>query len=168
MPGWASAYRYKGDCETDCRRAARTSCSPNLSLEWGMRVRVLFFGQLKEITGVSQKEAELSDGACAEDLFERQGRRFPRLAEIRASAASPSCISRMTIIKTSTSYFACARPATTAANLSSISTQPSSCPLFFACSMVSFPIKVTFVWPFPKSSKITTSFALSMASCSIP
>jgi len=27
-----------------------------------MRVRVLFFGQLKEITGVAQEDAELSDG----------------------------------------------------------------------------------------------------------
>ena len=34
-------------------------------------------------------------------------------------------ISRMTIIKTSTSYFACASPATTAATLSSIWIQPS-------------------------------------------
>src|SRR6202166_5105388 len=34
--------------------------------------------------------------------------------------------------------------------------------------MVSFPIKVSFVWPFPKSSKITTLCASSMASCSIP
>src|SRR5882762_3778789 len=34
--------------------------------------------------------------------------------------------------------------------------------------MVSFPMKVSFVWPFPKSSKITTSCASSMASCSIP
>src|SRR2546426_121745 len=34
--------------------------------------------------------------------------------------------------------------------------------------MVSLPIMVSFVWPFPKSSKITTSRAWSMASCSIP
>src|ERR1700721_1974280 len=34
--------------------------------------------------------------------------------------------------------------------------------------MVSFPIKVSLVWPFPKSSKVTTSRAPSMASCSIP
>jgi len=40
-----------------------------------MRVRVLFFGQLKEITGVAQEDAELSDGARVEDLFERYGRR---------------------------------------------------------------------------------------------
>ena len=53
-----------------------------------MRVRVLFFGQLKDITGVAQEEAELSDGARVEDLFERYGRRFPRLASFRASIAA--------------------------------------------------------------------------------
>src|ERR1700740_763531 len=34
--------------------------------------------------------------------------------------------------------------------------------------MVSFPTKVSFVRPFPKSSKIITSYTSSMASCSIP
>src|ERR1700722_13803486 len=34
--------------------------------------------------------------------------------------------------------------------------------------MVSFPMKMSFVWPFPKSSKVTTSCASAMASCSIP
>ena len=53
-----------------------------------MRVRVLFFGQLKEIVGVAQEELELSDGARVEDLFERYGRRFPKLAEFRASIAA--------------------------------------------------------------------------------
>jgi MoaE-MoaD fusion protein len=53
-----------------------------------MRVRVLFFGQLKEITGVTQEDAELSEGARVEDLFERYGRRFPRLAEFRPSIAA--------------------------------------------------------------------------------
>lgn len=53
-----------------------------------MRVRVLFFGQLKDITGVLQEDAELSDGARVEDLFERYGRRFPKLAEFRASIAA--------------------------------------------------------------------------------
>src|SRR5580658_9506052 len=76
--------------------------------------------------------------------------------------------SHMTIIQALAAHFACASPATTAATLSSISIQPSSCPLFFALSMGSFPMKVSFVWPFPKSSKITTSCAPSIASCSIP
>jgi hypothetical protein len=43
----------------------------------------------------------------------------------QAFAASLSCISRMTIIKASTSYFACTSPAITAATLSSIWFQPS-------------------------------------------
>ncbi len=53
-----------------------------------MRVRVLFFGQLKDIVGVSQDEVELSDGARVEDLFERYGRRHPRLAEFRPAIAA--------------------------------------------------------------------------------
>jgi MoaE-MoaD fusion protein len=53
-----------------------------------MRVRVLFFGQLKEITGVEQEDAELSEGARVQDLFERYGRRFPKLASFRPSIAA--------------------------------------------------------------------------------
>ena len=53
-----------------------------------MRVRVLFFGQLKDIVGLDRDEAELSDGARVEDLFERYGRRFPKLAEFRPSIAA--------------------------------------------------------------------------------
>src|SRR5580693_10151364 len=34
--------------------------------------------------------------------------------------------------------------------------------------MVSFPMKVSFVWPFPRSSNRITSYAPSIASCSIP
>src|SRR5487761_1037557 len=34
--------------------------------------------------------------------------------------------------------------------------------------MGSFPMKVSFVWPFPRSSKMVTAYAPSMASCSIP
>ena len=52
-----------------------------------MRVRVLFFGQLKEITGLAQEDADLSEGARVEDLFERYGRRFPKLADFRTSIA---------------------------------------------------------------------------------
>lgn len=53
-----------------------------------MQIRVLFFGQLKEITGTSQENAELSEGARVDDLFERYGRRFPKLAEFRGSLAA--------------------------------------------------------------------------------
>lgn len=53
-----------------------------------MRVRVLFFGQLKDITGVAQEDAELSEGARVQDLFERYGRKYPRLASFRDSIAA--------------------------------------------------------------------------------
>jgi molybdopterin converting factor subunit 1 len=53
-----------------------------------MRVRVLFFGQLKDIVGRAEDEAELSEGARVEDLFARYGNRFPRLAEFRASVVA--------------------------------------------------------------------------------
>ena len=52
-----------------------------------MRVRVLFFGQLKEIVGLAAEDAGLSEGARVEDLFERYARRFPKLAEYRGSIA---------------------------------------------------------------------------------
>ncbi len=53
-----------------------------------MQVRVLFFGQLKEIVGVPEESAELSEGAKLEDLFARYGRRFPKFAEFRPSIAA--------------------------------------------------------------------------------
>ena len=53
-----------------------------------MRVRVLFFGRLKDIVGKAEEQAELSEGARVEDLFERYGRNFPELAKFRASVAA--------------------------------------------------------------------------------
>ncbi|MGH9700813.1 MAG: molybdenum cofactor biosynthesis protein MoaE [Candidatus Acidiferrales bacterium] len=53
-----------------------------------MRVRVLFFGQLRDITGVAEEDAEIREGASVEDIFESYGRRFPRFAEFRASLAA--------------------------------------------------------------------------------
>ena len=52
-----------------------------------MQIHVLFFGQLKEITGVAQEDAEISEGARVDDLFERYGRRFPKLEGFRGSVA---------------------------------------------------------------------------------
>src|ERR1700732_1258173 len=53
-----------------------------------MRVRVLFFGQLKEIVDAAVEDAELSEGARVEDLFERYARRFPKLVEFRNAIAA--------------------------------------------------------------------------------
>lgn len=36
-----------------------------------MRVRVLYFGVLKDVSGCSQEEMELPDGACVGDLVMR-------------------------------------------------------------------------------------------------
>jgi molybdopterin synthase catalytic subunit len=53
-----------------------------------MRVRVLFFGRLKDIVGKSEEDAELSEGARVEDLFLRYGRSFPELAQFRSSVVA--------------------------------------------------------------------------------
>ena len=53
-----------------------------------MRVRVLFFGRLKDIVGKAEEQAEVSEGARVEDLFERYGRNFPELSKFRASVAA--------------------------------------------------------------------------------
>jgi molybdopterin converting factor subunit 1 len=53
-----------------------------------MHVRVLFFGRLKDIVGKGEEQAEISEGARVEDLFERYGRSFPELARFRDSVAA--------------------------------------------------------------------------------
>jgi MoaE-MoaD fusion protein len=53
-----------------------------------MKVRVLLFGQLKEIVGVEQENADLSEGSRVGDLFDRYGQRFPKLADFRSSIAA--------------------------------------------------------------------------------
>jgi molybdopterin converting factor subunit 1 len=52
-----------------------------------MQVRVLFFGRLKEIVGLAEDTAELSEGARVEDLFARYGTQFQELARFRPSVA---------------------------------------------------------------------------------
>jgi MoaE-MoaD fusion protein len=53
-----------------------------------VRVRVLFFGRLKDITGLAEDDAEIADGARLADLFEHYGRRFPELERFRPSVAA--------------------------------------------------------------------------------
>jgi molybdopterin synthase catalytic subunit len=67
---------------------ARRGMRQTLCYNHSMRVRVLFFGQLREITGVAEDHADLSEGARVEDLYERYSRRFPRLFDFRASVAA--------------------------------------------------------------------------------
>jgi len=53
-----------------------------------MRVRVLFFGRLRDIVGRSEDDAEGSEGSRVEDLFARYGQRFPELAKFRPSVVA--------------------------------------------------------------------------------
>jgi molybdopterin synthase catalytic subunit len=51
----------------------------------GVRVKVLFFGQLKDITGRSEETLDLPDGTNLSDVFEHYATRFPRLHQLRSS-----------------------------------------------------------------------------------
>lgn len=51
-------------------------------------MRVLFFGQLKEIVGVGEESLNAPAGARLVDLYESYVQRFPRLAEFRPSVAA--------------------------------------------------------------------------------
>jgi MoaE-MoaD fusion protein len=53
-----------------------------------MVVRVLFFGQLKEIVGKAEDACRAPDGWRLEDLFASYAEKFPRLGEFRASVAA--------------------------------------------------------------------------------
>ena len=50
-----------------------------------MRVRVLFFGMLKDIVGRAEEQAEFEPGAKLETIFEHYASRFPRLEGLKAS-----------------------------------------------------------------------------------
>jgi MoaE-MoaD fusion protein len=53
-----------------------------------MRVRVLFFGRLREIVGRGEDDAELADGARLEELFAQYGERYPELSGFRGSVVA--------------------------------------------------------------------------------
>jgi MoaE-MoaD fusion protein len=51
----------------------------------GVRVKVLFFGQLKDITGRAEDSLELPSGSRLHDIFEHYAHRFPRMHQLRPS-----------------------------------------------------------------------------------
>jgi molybdopterin synthase catalytic subunit len=53
-----------------------------------MRVRVLFFGQLREIVGVREESAELAGAATVKDVFEHYARKFPELGKFAGKVAA--------------------------------------------------------------------------------
>ena len=50
-----------------------------------IRVKVLFFGRLKEIVGLNEQCADVNEGASLEELFLSYSARHPELARYRAS-----------------------------------------------------------------------------------
>jgi len=50
-----------------------------------VRIRVLFFGVLRDIVGVREDLVEIPDGARLDSVFEHYAGRFPRLREMSAS-----------------------------------------------------------------------------------
>jgi molybdopterin converting factor subunit 1 len=56
---------------------------PNASSN--LRVKVLFFGRVRELTGVTEEAVELPKGATLADLFGLYTTRYPRLADFRSS-----------------------------------------------------------------------------------
>lgn len=53
--------------------------------DWGVLVRVLFFGVLKEITGLSADEVRVEPGATLGSLFDHYAERFETLRQSRSS-----------------------------------------------------------------------------------
>jgi molybdopterin synthase catalytic subunit len=50
-----------------------------------VRVKVLFFGQLKDIAGRSEDSVEVQAGATLESLFDHYAAQFPRMRDLRPS-----------------------------------------------------------------------------------
>jgi molybdopterin synthase catalytic subunit len=50
-----------------------------------VRVKVLFFGMLKDVVGRSEEHIEVAHGACVESVFTHYARDFPRLTELESS-----------------------------------------------------------------------------------
>lgn len=53
-----------------------------------MTAKVLFFGRLKELVGVSEDAYELHDGAPIEQIFAHYAGRHPQLAAFRSSVVA--------------------------------------------------------------------------------
>ena len=50
-----------------------------------IRVKVLFFGRLRELTGLTEEAWDLPEGETLAQLFERYSERYPKLAGFRNS-----------------------------------------------------------------------------------
>jgi sulfur-carrier protein len=62
--------------------------SPVPPVSQTIRVKVLFFGRLKELTGQIEDSLEFSDAATIEQLFTHYAARHPELARYRSSVVA--------------------------------------------------------------------------------
>ena len=53
-----------------------------------VRVKVLFFGRLKDIVGHSEESLDLADASTIEELFARYSKRLPELAKHRSTVVA--------------------------------------------------------------------------------
>src|SRR5271155_3641335 len=56
-----------------------------MSVSPTIHVKVLFFGRLRELVGIAEETAEVSDGATLAELFQQYANRLPALAAFRSS-----------------------------------------------------------------------------------
>jgi molybdopterin converting factor subunit 1 len=50
-----------------------------------VRVKVLFFGRLREVTGLTEEAVDVPADSTLSDVFDQYSERFPQLAGFRAS-----------------------------------------------------------------------------------
>lgn len=50
-----------------------------------LRIKVLFFGRIRELVGRAEEFEEVTDGSTLADLFDRYAAKYPRLAGFRGS-----------------------------------------------------------------------------------
>jgi molybdopterin converting factor subunit 1 len=65
-----------------CRTSYNSAVPP---VSQSIRVKVLFFGRLKEITGQAEDAIELAEASTIEQLFSQYVTRLPELARYRSS-----------------------------------------------------------------------------------
>lgn len=53
-----------------------------------VRVKVLFFGRLKDVVGQSEESLDLNDASTIEQLFALYSQRIPELAKYRSSVVA--------------------------------------------------------------------------------
>ena len=53
-----------------------------------MHTRVLFFGKLKDIAGVSERSIEIRSKETIDELFQRLSRELPQIAAFRSSVVA--------------------------------------------------------------------------------